>query len=128
MAEPRRLDLAAHDGRPFTVMASMDSGPHDRFTIRFGTDLGGVFTDDDMANLVEFIGYPTEGTERADAAEAQIAVVEVALVAVNAELGAREQELSRVRVEVGTLVDALKGAWWLEAASSYHQLADWAKR
>lgn len=129
MAETRKLELMAKDGRAFIVTASTEAGStvYDDYALRWGNKTIRL-SEEDMRELVEFVGYPHETTERADAAEAHAITLEVAAQALNVALGAREAELSRIRVEVGTLVEALKGAWWLDAASSYHQLADWAKR
>lgn len=33
-----------------------------------------------------------------------------------------------VREDVARLVEALKGAWWIEAAGAYARLAEWAGR
>lgn len=128
MAETRILELMAKDGRSFIVVASTEAGStlYDDYALRWGGGKAIRLSGQDMRDLVEFVGYPL--AERVAETEAQIAVLAISTTALNAELGAREAELSRIRVEVGTLVEALKGAWWLEAASSYHQLADWAKQ
>lgn len=126
MAEARKLELMAKDGSSFIITASTEAGStiYDDYALRWGNQTARL-SDEDMRELVEFVGYPHETGDRADAAEAKLAEVQADLTAARVQVSIAVGELEGVRRNVRVLVERLKGAWWLDAASSYRALAEW---
>lgn len=131
----RKLELeSVIAGRTLTIFErGALASDSDRYAIRLGGDknrpleITEVFGVHAMQQLVEFIGYPRESTERADRLRNEVNMLREDLARADARLDREAHEIDEMRRVAATLVNHLKDAWWLEAANAYRALKDWVE-
>lgn len=82
-------------------------------------------SDDKQRDLVEFLGYPRETSERADELERQVIAITLERDKARDHRRRLIDELRWVQGTVKELVELLADAWWIKAADAHDALSNW---